>query len=284
MIPNHGLVSMHETKTLPTTLLFVPASRPDRFQKALDSGADAICIDLEDAVAVHEKVQARDALHGYLKTSHQHRENTWIRINAPETDDGRCDLAMLASLGGSFGIMVPKTERPAQLELVSHCLPDNPRLIALIESAAAFARLDAIAAVGNVSALMLGPADLADDLLCKPTWDAMLHARGMLVMAARRTRVGVIDGPHFNIADDDETEQASRRASELGFDGKAAIHPRQIKPILRGFQPDTQDVERARRILDIFETATIGAAQVDGQFADGPLVSLARRVLSRAAG
>lgn len=274
---------MQESPTLPTVLLFVPASRPDRFRKALDSGADAICIDLEDAVVSDEKAAARDNLCTYLNNNAPLRDRIWIRINAPETDYGQSDLRILASLGGFLQIIVPKAENSAQLDMVSKALAKGTRLMPLIESAAAFTHLDAIARGPNVTALMLGPADLAEDLQCKPTWDALLHARGMLVMAARRASIGVIDGPHFNLSDDEETERGSRMASELGFDGKAAIHPRQIISILRGFQPSKGEIDQARRIMDTFKGGSVGAALINGQFADRPLVCSALRTLSRAA-
>lgn len=265
--------------SIPRCLLFVPALNPERFPKALASGADAICIDLEDAVALARKAEARALLADHPERIAGGR--IWIRINAAESAEGRRDLAALAGTGAPLSLLLPKVEAPEALEVLRGQLPPESRLIAIVETAAGLSRVEAIAQAGGLSALLFGPGDLSASLGCAAEGEALLYGRSRTVLAARVAGIGVMDGPWFDLADTAGAEAEARSARAIGFDGKVAVHPAQVAPILQGFTPGAAEVARARRILAAFADPRLGVTTIDGRLVDGPLIENARRVIRR---
>jgi citrate lyase beta subunit len=268
---------------LPRCMLFVPALAPERFAKALASGADAVCIDLEDAIAPNRKEEARETLIAYLSGRDGPDARIWLRVNPVETELGQSDLAALRTLGLPLSLLLPKSEEPDILEDIGARLGAGTRLIAIVETALGLSRVEALArADGPLAGLLFGPGDLSASLGCAPAWDALLYARSRTVLAARIAGIGVLDGPYFHLADAPGAEREAKAAAALGFDGKIAVHPRQVAPIIAGFMPSGEEIGRARRILDIFADEHIGVATVDGRLVDGPLIENARRVIRKA--
>ena len=259
----------------PIAPLFVPGNRPERFAKAAASGADAVIIDLEDAVAPEEKERARqEAASASLPGM-----TVLVRINASGTPWHAEDLAALA--GASIqGIILPKAEDPATLATLRALLPDGAVVVALIESALGLAGARTLArAAGR---LAFGSMDFAADLGCAHTREALLMARQELVLASRLAGLPApIDGVTAAIGDDALTEADGRHAAGLGFGGKLLIHPRQVAPALRGFAPDADEVAWARRVLG---AGGDGAVKVDGMMIDAPVRVRAERILARAGG
>ena len=215
------------------SLLFVPAVRPDRYPKALATGADAVCIDLEDGVSFADKDQARSAAIDLFLTRANTRAEISLRINDPKTDLGQRDLeALCAAEVRPDAVMLPKCDSPEEVRDVSHALssisPTLP-LIVMAETARGVAAAEAIATASpNVSAMFFGAIDYAADIGCAVEWDAVLFARSRVVLAAAIANVSPIDSPFMNVSALDELADECSRTQALGFVGKAAIHPPQV--------------------------------------------------------
>jgi (S)-citramalyl-CoA lyase len=260
------------------SLLFVPGDRPERFAKAAASGADLVCIDLEDAVAPAAREGARAHVVAFL-ASQAPGHHFGVRINSLDTADAKQDIAALKHSAPAW-LMLAKTEGAAQLELLALHLPGVPQM-ALLESATALLAASLIAqAQSPLAALMLGGADLAADLGCEMVWEPLLHARSMLVMAAASRQLAAFDVPCLDVPDLAGTQAETARVAALGFTGKAAIHPTQIAAIHAGLAPNAAALARAQRIVDAAQT-NVGAQLLDGRMIDRPLLLSAQRVLRR---
>ena len=259
---------------IPSFPLFVPGHRPDRFAKAAAAGADAVIIDLEDAVPPEEKAAARaHAVAAVLEGP------VFIRINPVGTPWHGDDLrALEAAAHRPAGIILPKAESTVSLEAVRHMLGAVP-IIALVESARGLAAARELAADG-ASALAFGSMDFAADLGCAHTRQALLAARCELVLASRLAGLPApIDGVTAEVQDEALAEDDARHAVELGFGGKLLVHPRQIAPARRGFAPPAAEVEWARKVM---AAGGGGAVAVDGMMIDAPVRHRAERILARA--
>jgi (S)-citramalyl-CoA lyase len=260
------------------SLLFVPGNRPERFAKAAASGADVVCIDLEDAVPPSEREAARAHVLALL-ASQTLGHRFGVRVSALTTDDGRRDLQALHAAAPCFA-MLSKTESAAQLEALAAQMPGVAQ-IALIEGAAALLAAAAIAdARSPLAALMLGGADLAAELGCEFAWEPLLFARSTIVAAAASRQLASIDVPFLDVADAQGAQAEASRVAALGFSAKAAIHPSQIAPLHAGLAPSAQAVERARRVTQATQTNE-GAWLLDGRLVDRPVLLAAERVLRR---
>ena len=249
--------------------LFVPANRPDRFEKAGASGADAIILDLEDAVPADAKHAARAAL-----TIAFTDKPVIIRINAAGTPWYEDDLEAVRALGPA-AIMVPKAEDPGLLADVSrHAL-----VIALIESATGLANVRALAGSGTASRLAFGSVDLAVDLGCSHQRDALAFARGEFLLASTLAHLPrPLDGVTTEISDAAIAADDARHAAHLGFGGKMIIHPAQASAVLGAFLPDDARIAWARQVLG----SGNGAVAVDGAMVDEPVRKRARAILEQA--
>lgn len=263
--------------------LFVPASRPERFEKALASGADAVIIDLEDAVAVEEKDAALAALLGAFDRGLS--APIIVRINAPDSPWFDRDLAALAGLPvtarrGLAGVMVPKSERADALLRVHEAIGEDVAVIALIESAAGVAGARALATVPGLTRFAVGAADLSVDLdvdIASTTVDWVYAA---LVIESRLAGLpGPIASPPFTLSDPEGIERDARRLLGLGASGQLCIHPTQVAAVHRGFRPTDAELVWATEVL---AAAGDGAAQVGGQMIDKPVRERAERLLARA--
>lgn len=263
---------MVEALSTITAPLFVPASRPERVAKAAASGADAIIIDLEDAVAAADKQAARDALAGLALPDFP----VILRINAIGTPWHEGDLALAARIGLA-GIMLPKSEDAAQTQVVHQAA--GHAVLALVETARGIANLPAIAAAPGVARLVFGSVDFSADIGCAHEPEPLLLARLQMVLASRVAGLAApIDGVTLAIEDEAAVEVDARRAVSLGFSGKLCIHPRQVAPVLRGFAPSAAEVEWAARVVAADRG---GAAMVDGAMIDPPVRMRAEQILRR---
>lgn len=248
--------------------LFVPASRPERFEKAAASGADALILDLEDAVAPADKESARKALRADFTGL-----PVIIRVNAAGTLWHAADVEAAEEIGAA-AIMLPKAELASVAGLArSTALP----VIALIETARGLAHAREIAEVPSVARLAFGSIDYSADLGCAHLRDALLFARSELVLASRLAEImPPIDGVTTATDDADVITEDARHAADLGFGGKLCIHPRQVEPIRQGFLPDERTIAWARRVL----ASGDGAVKVDGEMVDEPVRIRARQILA----
>lgn len=251
--------------------LFVPASRPDRFAKAAASGADAIILDLEDAVSPQDKEAARQALRADFTDL-----PVLVRINAVGTAWHEADLA--AALGAGFSaLIVSKAELSEGFSGV--CLAAREAalpVLPLVESARGMADARAIAATAGVGRLVFGSIDYSADIGCAHTREALLCARSELVLASRLAGLAPpVDGVTAAIGDAALVGDDAAYGRTLGFGAKLAIHPAQIEPILSAFRPSAEEIGWARRVL----ASGDGAVAVDGSMVDEPVRIRARGIM-----
>jgi (S)-citramalyl-CoA lyase len=265
--------------------LFTPATKADRFGRAAEVHADALIIDLEDAVALLDKQKARTAALQYLEQPAQGRLPCALRINAPVTRTGIEDLhSLLESSAAPDYIILPKCDSPAFIRMVRTLLDQaakDTEIIALIESAKAVEALpDIVGSEVRPVALMFGAADMEADLGAKTGWEPLLFVRSRIVQVAASAGIVAVDSPFFDIADLEGLKKETTAARDLGFHGKAAIHPKQISVINDVFVPSDEEVAKARQILAVNQQ---GVGSVDHQMVDEAIARKARLTLERAA-
>lgn len=259
------------------SLLFVPGDRPDRFATADSAGADAVVIDLEDAVAPASKAAARAHALAWLEAGHA----AVVRINAIGTAEHEEDVS--AVLSQRCAVMVPKAEDPAEFAaLASRLSPGHP-IIPLLETARGLLRAEQVCAVPGVVRAAFGHLDLAAELGVSPSDDrALLHARAGIVLASAAAGLtGPVDGVTTRLRDEETLRADALAAARLGFTGKLCIHPAQIGPAHEVFSPASGDLEAARRIVGASDGGS--ASALDGEMVDAPVVIRARHLLERAA-
>ncbi|WP_025770778.1 HpcH/HpaI aldolase/citrate lyase family protein [Thioalkalivibrio sp. HK1] len=276
------------------SMLFAPGNHPRRVEKALDLEVDSVILDLEDAVAINEKILARSQVAKAL--SRPRKGSARVRINAFETPFCVDDLRAVA-VAGLDGIVLAKVESAAQLVAVDWLLRALERerglveggidLMPIIETAASLSALREIAACGlaRVRRLSFGAADLTLDLGMRWTRDEheLDSVRTRIVIESKAAGLEApVDTVFARLGDPQGLCASARRARDLGFQGKLCIHPEQIDPVNTLFTPDGEEVAHARRIIAAFESAEAeGSASIrlDGQFIDYPIVERARRIV-----
>jgi citrate lyase beta subunit len=269
------------------SLLFVPATRPDRFEKAAAAGADMVCIDLEDAVALDDKAAARDTALGYLSGPLPAGPRWVLRINSPRTELGLHDLlALLSSAAAPDALFIPKASSGEEMRWLDDLLSAADKdidLLPVIESAEGLDRAVEIAgsSLRNV-AVGFGSADYAAELGSDMSVPALAYGRGRIAAAAGQAGIAAIDGIWPDFKDDDGLRGDTELIRSMGFDGKIAIHPRQVDVIHAVFAPSEEEVAHARRVVAASEAAKGGIATVDGEMIDNPVVVAAQHVLALA--
>jgi len=292
------------------SLLAVPATRRKMAEKALASAADAVFLDLEDAVAPDSKAAARsDVVHALEKLDWDDRQ-TLFRANALDTPYFYGDLIEVVERAGDSldSVMIPKVNRPedlyavsmllSQLELAMELDRGKIRLEAQIESAEGLSNVDSIAsATSRLEALHFGPGDFAASVSMPQTsigvmdeWDEAYpghrfhYAMQRIVVAARATGLRVLDGPVADYSDEEGLRRSCLIARSLGFDGKWCIHPAQIAIVNETFSPTARDVEWAKKVVAAYKEANAtgsGSVSVDGHMVDAASIKLARNTLGK---
>lgn len=260
------------------SLLFVPGNRPDRFAKALASGADCVCVDLEDAVPAAEKDAARAAAMAAVGDN----ARLAIRINAISTRAGLLDLLALTDAASRPALLfIPMVEAAAEIAIARSILADDAvEFVPLIETVAGLNNAGSIAAEAGVAALMLGGADLSAQLGVTMAWEPLLLARSQIVMAAAGAGKGVIDVPFIHLDDEAGLIKECVRAKKLGFAAKAAIHPAQIGAIHSAFRPTPEEVAEAMAAEVAFAEAGGAAVQFRGKMLEAPVMARYRQILA----
>lgn len=264
----------------PRSYLFVPADRPERFDKALASGADAVVIDLEDAVAPAAKAAARERLADYLAAAPAHARLV-VRINDESTDWFADDLRLLAAWPAPV-LMLPKAERVDTVARVTAACA-GAQVLALVETARGVLAAEALAAAAGVQRLVFGTIDYALDLdLAGDTTAALDHAACRLALASRAAGLAAPVAGVTVALDDEATLRADvARARGHGFGAKLCIHPRQVAVVHAALAPTVDEQAWAQRVLQAAIGAA-GAVQLDGRMIDKPVVERARRIAGRA--
>ncbi|WP_069268788.1 HpcH/HpaI aldolase/citrate lyase family protein [Paraburkholderia nodosa] len=259
------------------SFLFVPGSKPERFAKALAAGADAVIVDLEDAVADADKASARAHVADAARTFVAAPVRVLLRINGAGTQWFEDDLS-LAALDGIDGIVLPKAENSAALSAVATAT--QKPIWPIIESAEGVWNALEVARMPGVERLIFGSVDFELDLDCDGSWDALLHARSRIVLASRVAGIqSPVDGVTVAINDEQQLAEDSSKARSLGFGGKLCIHPRQVEAVNAAFSPSADEIAKARRIVEAYERAEGGAVSMDGRMVDLPVLLKARRIV-----
>jgi citrate lyase subunit beta/citryl-CoA lyase len=268
----------------PRTYLFVPGNRPDRFGKALASGADAVVLDLEDAVAAGAKDAARESLRTWAATAAPaERARVVVRTNDLGSPHAPADLELVVA-AGLPAVMLPKTESADDVAAVRSAAP-GVEVLALVESARGIAAVEGIAAAPGVVRLVFGTLDYALDLDLdiEDLPDGLSYAAGRLAMASRCAGIATpVGGVTPQLGDEARLLADLAWSRRQGFGAKLCIHPAQVAAVHAALAPTAQAVEHARRVLEA-DAASPGAAQLDGRMIDRPVVLGARRTLARAA-
>ena len=275
------------------SMLFVPGIRQDRFAKAMKAGADAVVFDLEDGVEAGRKPEARALVSEFLATPGAGVLRL-VRFNAVQTPDGEADVECFSGTQGYDGVLLPKIDNAGAAELVARAFAQRapsgtvPPLLLLLETPRAILRAAEIAAAdAPIAALLFGAEDFTASLAVERTIDGeeLLFARAQIAIAAASAGAEAIDAVCTDLNDADSLRRDCQRARALGFRGKMAIHPRQVDVINEAFTPSAADVDRARRLIDTYETARAaghGVTTMDGRMVELPIVERARRTLALA--
>ena len=270
------------------SFLFVPADRPERYAKALASGADAVIIDLEDAVAPAARAAARAALRtAWPALAAADRARLLVRINAEGTPWHADDVALVAALvrQGLAGVVLSKAECASTLAALAAACP-GAALLPLVESAEGAAALDALAGAPQVLRLVLGHLDLQLDMgmACGPDQAELAPLRWALVLASRRAGLAApVDGVTTATGDAAALAQDTARSRRWGFGAKLCIHPAQIATVHATLAPSAAECAWAERVLAAAVAAAGGVCVLDGRMVDTPVITLARQTLERQA-
>jgi len=270
----------------------MPGANERALEKAKTLPADALILDLEDAVAPDAKPAARERVCAAVASGeYGHRELT-IRVNGCDTPWHSDDVRAAAKVGPD-AVVVPKVNSAADVHVVEHLLeqegaPDRTKIWAMVESPVAILHAKEIAAASSrLTVLVMGTNDLAKELQAQhvPGRAPLLTSLSLVLLAARAYGKQILDGVYNDVRDLDGFAAECRQGREFGFDGKTLIHPGQLEPCNRAFAPSEAEIERSRRIIAAFEEATArgdGVVTVDGRMIENLHVDDARRVLALA--
>ena len=268
------------------SFIFAPGLRPELYPKALASGADIVCVELEDGIAPHDKDEAREkTLALFTEPQADDGVERIVRINCLRSAVGLDDVqAILATDMPPPALMLPKVVSPDEVVWLDDLLTErghNTRLHIIIEMNAGLeAVFDIARSSARIDALFFGGVDMAADLRCKNAWEPLLYARSRVVHAAASVGVDAVDVPYLDLEDLEGMKIQARQARDLGFSGKGAIHPKQIADLNEVFTPSAEEVARARKVVGAFEDANTGLVVVDGKLIEKPVVREMQRILS----
>ncbi|MFH8366089.1 HpcH/HpaI aldolase/citrate lyase family protein [Streptomyces sp. NPDC018031] len=269
-------------RAIPRSILYTPALDLDRVVKAWSYDADVHLIDLEDSVPPAEKAAARTVCAAALERAGEPGRLA-VRVNPLGTLDAVHDLAMLAASPVRPGfIVMTMVDSAVEVTLLRATLASagaHPQIYVTLETPAAVAAIDAIAAAAD--GLVLGSADLAATLGVEITWAGLLAARQAMALACARYGSGCIDTANFRLAEPEVLAEELQRARELGFHGKAAVHPSELDAINRALRPDPDGLRLARRVTEAVRAAKGGIAVLDGNMVGPPFARLARTTVAR---
>ena len=279
-------MSEEQTVRARRSFIFSPGLRPEMFPKALASGADIVCVELEDGIAPKDKDRARtNAMALFTEPQADDGVERIVRINCLREAFGLADVqAVLATNTPPPALMLPKVRTPDEIVWLDNLLTERghaTRLHVIIETNAALEAVHGIArASSRIDALFFGGVDMAAELRCKNAWEPLLYARSRVVHAAASIGIDAIDVPWLDLDDPKGMVREAELVRDLGFSGKGAIHPKQITAINQAFTPDKATVARARHILQTFAEADTGLVVIDGKLIEKPVLREMDRIVA----
>jgi len=268
------------------SFIFTPGLQPEMFPKALVSGADMVCIELEDGIAIKDKDIARKNTINALKTLDVKSDvELVVRINCQRTKFGLLDLeAFVSSEIKIKAIMLPKVKTPDEIKFIDDLLTDcnlDTDLHVIMETNEALENIYDIAhASKRTVALYFGGVDMAAELRVDNKWENLLYARSKLVHAGASAGLDVIDVPYLDLENMDGMKKEAELVKNLGFTGKGSIHPKQIKILNEVFTPPEDEIVKAKKILEQFNNSNTGLVVIDGKLIEKPVLrEMQRKIL-----
>lgn len=268
------------------SFIFTPGLRPDMYPKALASGADIVCVELEDGIAPKDKTEARrNALALFEQPQADDGVERIVRINSMRQHFGIEDVnAVLASTTPPPALMMPKVRAPDEVVMLDQLLTEAEhatRLHVIIETNEGLEAAFEIARCSDrIDAMFFGGVDMAAELRCVNSYDTLLYARSRVVHAAAAAGLDVIDVPFLDLDDPEGMRVEAEKVRDLGFAGKGSVHPKQIVALNEVFTPSTDKIAHARRIIAEFEKADTGLVVIDGKLIEKPVLREKYRIVA----
>ena len=268
------------------SFIFTPGLKPEMFPKAISSGADMVCIELEDGIAIKDKDEARKNTFKALETLEvKSGVELVVRVNCQRTKFGLMDLeAVVSSKINVKAIMLPKVKTPDEITFIDDMLTDcglNTDLHVIMETNEALESIYDIAhASKRIVALYFGGVDMAAELRVPNEYKNLIYARSRLVHAGASVGVDVIDVPYLDLEDMDGMKKEAELVRDLGFTGKGSIHPKQINILNDIFTPSKEEIIKAKKIVDQFNKSDTGLVVIDGKLIEKPVLrEMQRKIL-----
>ena len=272
--------------TVRRSFIFTPGLTPSMFPKAIASGADMVCIELEDGIAIKDKNEARKNTIEALKSLEVKNDvEIVVRINCQRTKFGLLDLEAFVSSGLKVkALMLPKVKTPDEITFIDDLLTDSgldTDLHVIMETNEALENIYNIAhASKRTVALYFGGVDMAAELRVPNNYQNLLYARSKLVHAGASVGIDVIDVPYLDLEDMEGMKKEAELVRDLGFTGKGSIHPKQINVLNEIFTPPQEEITKAKKILDQFSESDTGLVVIDGKLIEKPVLrEMKRKIL-----
>ena len=268
------------------SFIFTPGLNPEMFPKAITSGADMVCIELEDGIAIKDKDEARKNTIEALKTLEvKSGVELVVRVNCQRTKFGLLDLeAFISSNLKVKAIMLPKVKTSDEIKFIDDLLTDcnlDTDLHVIMETNEALQNIYDIAhSSKRIVALYFGGVDMAAELRVPNSYENLLYARSKLVHAGASVGIDVIDVPYLDLEDMDGMKKEAELVRDLGFTGKGSIHPKQINVLNEIFTPSMEEISKAKKIVNQFKESNTGLVVIDGKLIEKPVLrEMQRKIL-----
>ena len=268
------------------SFIFCPGNKPDMIPKALSSGADMVCIDLEDAIIPEHKSISRDStVKAFENLLSPKGVETLIRINDVNSKDGIEDInAILNSKNTATGLMLPKIQSVEEVQNLEKQIIEskkNLNLHIIIETNMGLENSWSIAHSSPlIKSLLFGGVDMSADLGCNGDWFSLLYARSRVVHAAAGAGIDSIDVPFLDLEDMKGMNNEAQKSKNLGFSGKGSIHPKQIDQLNNIFTPSEEEIAYANKVIKAFNEASDGLVVVDGKLIEKPVLRTALKTIA----
>jgi len=268
------------------SFIFCPGNRPDMIPKALSSGADMVCIDLEDAIIPDHKSIARiKTVKAFDNLSIPKGVEILIRINDVNSQDGIEDIEAILNTNITVsGLMLPKIQSVEEIIILENKIKDKNKdlnLHIIIETNRGLEKAWDIAQSSSlIKSLLFGGVDMSADLGCNGDWLSLLYARSKVVHAAAGAGIDSIDVPFLDLGDMEGMNNEAKKSKNLGFSGKGSIHPKQIDQLNQVFTPSEEEVAYANKVIKAFNNASDGLVVVDGKLIEKPVLRTALKTIA----
>lgn len=268
------------------SFIFCPGNKPDMIPKALSSGADMVCIDLEDAIIPeHKEISRAATVNAFEDISVPVGVETLIRINDVNSLDGKEDIiSILNASNTASGLMLPKIQTVNEiidLENKIKLANKDLNLHIIIETNKGLENAWDIAQSSSlIKSLLFGGVDMSADLGCNGDWMSLLYARSRVVHAAAGAGIDSIDVPFLDLEDMEGMKKEAKKSKNLGFSGKGSIHPKQISSLNQVFTPSEEEIKYASKVIKAFNEASDGLVVVDGKLIEKPVLRTALKTIA----